>query len=320
MRVSSPARKRPAPLAVMFLFFFGAASAQTPGRAASSPLTVEVYRGQFASVNSFLVSNGTTMVLVDAQRKSVEAQKLSELIRSKHLRLTHILITHGHTDHFTGIALLHAQFPDARIVVATEAIKRDIKDYAVYMDQGGASGAEPALEPALRPRSGENPGGFDYEGIIQVLNRPTLTLEGGGVLELDSEHPPTEAMHMTTVYLSSLNALLLSDLGYNRVHLWLGDDIDTARMLAWKAELLRLKRVFSRRNPRIYPGHGEPTDMSVFDADVQYLDDFMRIAATAHSPSELAASMQRIYPDYREADFFLRYSSEAHAPGANAMN
>ncbi|MBS0580678.1 MAG: MBL fold metallo-hydrolase [Proteobacteria bacterium] len=256
------------------------------------------------------------MVLIDAQRKSREAQKLAELIRSKHQRLTHILITHGHTDHFTGIALLHSQFPQARIVVATEAIKRDIKEYAIYMDRGGATGAEPALEPALKPRSSENPEGFDYEGIIQVLGSDTLELDGGGLLELDSGHPPTEAMHMTTVYIRSLNALFLSDLGYNHVHLWLGDDIDTARMLAWKAELLRLKAVYAPQDPRIYPGHGDPTDASVFDADVRYLDDFMRIAAGAHAAAELITEMRTLYPDYREADFFLKYSAEAQVrPG-----
>ena len=57
------------------------------------------------------------------------------------------------------MALFHREFPDARIVVANQAIKRDIKAYAIYMDRGGATGAEPALDPALRPKSLENPDG-----------------------------------------------------------------------------------------------------------------------------------------------------------------
>lgn len=319
MRATRPVRRALVWERAMLLLL-GVTAALIPDDGNTASLSVEVYEGQFASVNSFLISNGKTMVLLDAQRKSGEAQKLADLIRSKHQRLTHILITHGHTDHFTGIALLHAQFPDARIVVATEAIKRDIKDYAIYMDRGGATGAEPALEPALRPRSSENPSGFDYEGLIQVLHNGTLVLDGGGLLALDSEHPPTEAPHMTTVYIPSLNALFLSDLGYNRVHLWLGDDIDTARMLAWKAELLRIKAVYGPRKPRIYPGHGDPTDASVLDADVRYLDDFMRIASAAHSEAELVTGMRSLYPDYREADFFLKYSAEAHIRSTDARN
>jgi hypothetical protein len=49
----------------------------------------------------------------------------------------------------------------------------------------------------------------------------------------------------------------------------------------------------------------------VFDADVRYLDDFMRIASGAHSEFELVTGMRSLYPDYREADFFLKYSAEA---------
>ena len=64
---------------------------------------------------------------MDVQRKSFEAQKLAEIIKAKHLPLTHMLISHGHTDHFTGMDWFHKEFPEATIVVANEAIKRDIK-------------------------------------------------------------------------------------------------------------------------------------------------------------------------------------------------
>jgi glyoxylase-like metal-dependent hydrolase (beta-lactamase superfamily II) len=156
-------------------------------------LQVEVYKGGFASVNSFIFSNGKSLVVLDVQRKPEEARKLAEIIKSRNLPLTHVLISHGHTDHFTGMAWFHAEFPQAKIVVANEAIKRDIKEYAVYMDRGGATGAEPALDLALRPRSAENPNGFDYEHTIHVLPDNRLTLDGGGTLELTSDYPPTEA-------------------------------------------------------------------------------------------------------------------------------
>lgn len=52
------------------------------------------------------------------------------LVKSKGLPLTYILISHGHTDHFTGMDLFHKEFPLAKIVVANEGIKRDIKSYA----------------------------------------------------------------------------------------------------------------------------------------------------------------------------------------------
>ncbi len=280
--------------------------------AGAADLEVDVYAGAFASVNSFVISNGESLVLIDAQRKTVEAQKLAALIRSKHLPLTHILISHGHTDHFTGMAYLHAEFPAAKIVVASEAIRKDIKAYAIYMDSGGQTGAEPALEPALRPKSAANPTGFDYEGTIGVLPEPRLTMDGGGVLEVASDYAPSEAPHMSTVYIPQLNALFLADFGYHRVHPWFGDDITRERIVAWRAELVRIKGLYAARNPRVYPGHGTPTDLRLIDEMGTYIDDFLQITASATSRDQATQALKVRYPEYGQADFFLKYSIENH--------
>lgn len=275
-------------------------------------LQVEVYKGEFATVNSFIFSNGKSLVVVDVQRKTYEAKKLATILKSKRLPLTHILISHGHTDHFTGMDWLHKEFPGARIVVASEDIKRDIKNYAIYMNSGGETGAEPALEPALRPKAAENPSGFDYDNLIQVLPNNTLTLEGGGTLELSTRYKPGEAPHMTTVYSKDLNALFLADFGYNKVHLWLGDDIDRQRIANWKDDLEIIKSQYAERNPTVYPGHGDPTDMKLFDVLIQYLDDFVRVTMDAKDRQDATAKIIALYPDYKQADFFLKYSVENH--------
>src|SRR5262249_13604161 len=150
-----------------------AAACATAAPAAPPKLTVEVYKGGFASVDSFIFSNGRSLAVMDGQRQASEASKLAGWVQAKHLPLRYLLISHGHTDHFTGMALFHAELPRARIVVANEAIKQDIKAYAIYMDQGGATGGEPALDPALRPRSARHPAGFDYEHNIEVLRGNT---------------------------------------------------------------------------------------------------------------------------------------------------
>jgi glyoxylase-like metal-dependent hydrolase (beta-lactamase superfamily II) len=85
-----------------------AVACATAASAATPKLQVEVYKGGFASVNSFIFSNGQSLLVMDVQRKASEARKLVDLIKAKHLPLTTILISHGHTDHFTGMALLHA--------------------------------------------------------------------------------------------------------------------------------------------------------------------------------------------------------------------
>ena len=187
--------------------------------------------------------------------------------------------------------------------MASEAIKQDIKSYAIYMDSGGQTGAEPALEPALRPRTADNPGGFDYEGLIHVLPGNTLTLAGGGTLEITADYQATEAPHMATVYNKALNALFLADFGYNKVHLWMGDDISRERIAAWRAELVRIRSEYAARNPKVYPGHGAPTDLTLMDDMIRYIDDFTRVTSQANSREEAMAQMTALYPDYGQARF-----------------
>ncbi len=282
------------------------------GESDSTPLTVTMFRGNFATVNSFVVSNGKSLTVIDVQRKPREAKKLIEQIRDMGLPLEQIFITHGHTDHFTGMRVFQEAFPDAKIVVANEAIKRDIKAYALYMDSGGETGAEPALDPGLKPRSEINPAGFDYENSIEVLSSKQLQMRGGGTLELTTDYLPMEADNIATVYSSALNALFLSDFGYNRVHLWLGDDISREDIANWRIELLRIKAEYAGRNPVIYPGHGEVTDMGLFDDMVRYIDDFLRVTKSASSREQAMSEMKALYPDYGEANFFLKYSVLNH--------
>ncbi len=276
-------------------------------------LSVEMFKGDFATVNSFIFSNGKSLTIVDVQRKTYEAEKLVEVIKAKNLPVTQILITHGHTDHFTGMPLMRKEFPDARIVVANEAIRKEIKAYAIYMDGFGATAAEPPLEAPLKPKSAENPDGFDYESYIQILpNESKLEMDGGGILELTTDYLPSEAETMTTLYSPELNALFLSDLGYNKVHHWQGDDITYQHIANWRTELLRIKAEYADRNPTVYPGHGDVTDMSVFDGMVQYIDDYVRITQSATSREQAQAEMEALYPEWGEADFFLKYSIENH--------
>ncbi len=62
----------------------------------------------------------------------------------------------------------------------------------------------------------------------------------------------------------------------------------------------------------MYPGHGAPADMGLFDTTVRYIDDYTRIVRSATSQGEAMRRMTEAYPGYREADFFLKYSVMNH--------
>ena len=295
---------------------FVALVAGMPARADKAPpaLSVTVYKGGFATVNSFVISDGHSLTVIDVQRKGYEAQRLAGLVRAMGLPLRQVFITHGHTDHFTGMHVFRDQFPSVPILVADEEIRRDVKEYAIYMDQGGATDAETPLERPLRPKSTTWPDGFDYEHTISLLAHPTLDFQSGDHCTVTTRYPATEAPHMSTLYCPSINALFLADLGYNKVHPWMGDDITLERVRAWRQELIRIRALYGARHPKIYPGHGDPGTIRLVDDQIRYFDNYLRIVTTAHSRADAARQIKALYPDYKEADFFLKYSLINHIP------
>jgi glyoxylase-like metal-dependent hydrolase (beta-lactamase superfamily II) len=269
---------------------------------------VEVFKGDVASVNSYIFSNGKSLIVMDAQGATSEAKKLAEVIKLKNLPLTHILISHGHSDHYIGMDWLHKEFPEAKIVVATADIKKDIKGDSSWMESEGWFDEE----PNLKPKSAINPNGFDYDSNIHILTSNKLSLSGGGTLELKANYKPSESEHPTTVYSKDLNALFISDFGYNDVHLWMGTGVTAQHIANWKSELEVFKSQYAKLNPQVFPGHGNPADIKLFDVIIQYIDDFNRITSVAKSKEEAMKKMITLYPDYKEADFLLKYSVDNH--------
>ncbi|WP_051563824.1 MBL fold metallo-hydrolase [Enterovibrio calviensis] len=275
---------------------------------AATPVDVDIFNGETATVNSYLFSNGESLVVMDLQRSTDEAKKLSEVIKAKKLPLTHLLISHGHPDHYIGMDWLLKEFPDAKVVVANEDIKKDIIGFSTWMESVGWLDAE----PALKPKSDKNPNGFDYENNISVLSGETLSLVGGGELALTTQYLPMEAEHITTVYVEDINGLFTSDFGYNKVHLWMGQGVTNAHVNNWKTQLAELKERYTELNPTVYPGHGAPSDIGLFSAMITYIDDFQKITATAASKEEAMAEMEKRYPEYKEAGFLLKNSVDFH--------
>jgi len=275
---------------------------------ASSAVTVDIFEGETATVNSYIFSNGKSLVVMDVQRSTAEAKKLAEVIKDKGLPLSHILISHGHPDHYTGMSWLSKAFPKATIVVANEEIKKDILGFSTWMESVGWLDAE----PLLKPKSEKNPNGFDYLKNIHVLPTNKLTMNGGGELKLNTHYSPAESEHLTTVFVDDLNGLFSSDLTYNKVHLWMGQGVTKQHVANWRAQLKESKSEYSKRNPRVYPGHGKPADITLFDTLVEYIDDFNHITSTAKSKEQAMKKMEALYPEYKEAGFLLKYSVDNH--------
>lgn len=271
-------------------------------------IRLDVYHGKEASVNAHIFSDDQSITLVDCLRNSEEANHLADRIKSQKKPLTHILITHGHPDHFLGMNVLKQQFPEARIVVTTPEIKNDIINFAGWMETVGWLEAE----PAMKPKTATNKNGFDYETHIEVLKDNTLVLAEGAVLELNGHYHPSECEHLTTIYSKDLNAFFPNDFCYNGVHPWLA--VDQNNIGYWKTQLKEFKKQWEAQNPKIYPGHGEPGDVSMFDKMLNYIENFEAIIKISKTRTEAMDRMKKLYPNYQQVDFLLFHSVNAFIP------
>lgn len=271
-------------------------------------LHLDVFKGETAHVNTYLFSNGKSIVALDVQRSSEEARKLTKKIKSKGLPLTHIFVSHGHPDHYTGMDVLKKEFPNAEIIVATDKIKSDISGFSTWMESVGWLDAE----PNLKPKTEKNPNGFDYDGQILALNTSSFTLDGGGTLEINTDFPPAEANHLTTLYSKELNALFTADWCYNGVHLWFGQGVDPEHVKNWRKQLVKFKEKYGNSDITIYPGHGDKTNAKIFDTLIKYIDDFNTTIAASKTEEEAMNKMKALYPTYKEADFLLLNSVKYH--------
>ena len=271
-------------------------------------LTVDVFKGKEASVNSYVFSNGKSVVVMDVLRNTEEAKALAEFIRSKSLPLTHILITHGHPDHYIGMDALKKAFPQAQIVVSNQETKQDIIGFSTWMESIGWLDGE----PNLKPKTDNNPDGFDYENRINVLESNIFTLDGGGTLEIRNDYKGAEAEHLTTVFSKELNALFTSDFCYTGVHLWLGQGVDASHIANWKAQLNSFKQQHTDTQLTVYPGHGNSSDIALFDTVLNYIEDFEQTIESSKTKQEAMNKMKTLYPAWEQSDFLLQHSVDYH--------
>src|ERR1700755_1875162 len=74
-------------------------------------------------VTSTLIFGARDAVLVDALMTGREATVLADWVVLHDRRLTTIYITHGHADHWLGLSVLLARFPQARAVASAGTVR-----------------------------------------------------------------------------------------------------------------------------------------------------------------------------------------------------
>jgi glyoxylase-like metal-dependent hydrolase (beta-lactamase superfamily II) len=100
-------------------------------------IDIQRYAGTQANVNSYLLSDTDSVIVVDLLRNSPEAERLADHVQASGKKLETIFITHGHPDHYLGLGVVHRRFPHVPVKVASREIRDDIIGFSKRMESVG---------------------------------------------------------------------------------------------------------------------------------------------------------------------------------------
>ena len=231
--------------------------------------------------SSTLISGERDAVLVDTFLTAGQSETLLTWVVATGKNLTTIYITHGHGDHFFGLAPLLERFPRARALATPEVVK-------AMRDQ-----LSPAwLEGFWRKRV---PGQIlDRLVVAEPLDSGEFELEGHKLIAVSTGR--TDTAYSTSLHIPSLALIVAGDVVYNGIHPYLAET-DSQSRLEWIAALDRLEALNARA---VVAGHKVPEnddDPRNIERTRQYLRDFNRLDAMTRTAVELYDAMLTLYPD-----------------------
>ena len=231
--------------------------------------------------SSSLIAGAQEAVLVDTLITFDQVDALADWAQSRGRRIAAILITHGHSDHWIGLARLLERFPAAHGLATAKVLGRARFE---------------ATDEGLRKYwhtcfPGEIP---DRPVLPGLLEGGTFDLDGHELQVIDVGQGDTE--HSSIVYAPSIGSVVAGDVVYNRVHMMTAET-DAASREAWVASLDAIAAL----NPAtVVSGHkraGAPDSPETIGQSQQYLRDFSRIVAEQETVEGIVAAMLELHPD-----------------------
>jgi len=228
-----------------------------------------------------LISGERDAVLVDTFLTVEQSDALVEWVASSGKNLTTIYITHGHGDHFFGLAALLDRFPAARAIATSGVVK-------VMRQQASPDFVASFWNPRY---PGQIP---ERLAIADELKGDLIHLEGHELVVLEVGHTDTD--NTTFLHVPSAGLVVAGDVAYNDDHLYLVESNPQTRR-EWIAALDRIEALQPRA---VIAGHKKPErddSPRIIEETRQYIRDFDRLAQTAASARELYDQMLQLYPD-----------------------
>ena len=248
----------------------------------AAPLKLDVFNPGEAAifpVASVIVSGASDAVLIDAQFSRGEALKLVERIRATGKHLTTVYVSHSDPDFYFGLDVIHAAFPDAKIVATPQTIAGIEKKKDAKVAFWGPILKDNAPQSIIVP---------------QPLKGDTITLEGQA-LKIEGLKGATP--ERSYVWIPSIKTVAGGVVVFSGLHVWTADTQTAESRQQW---LSTLKGIEALKPVTVVPGHFAPgapltPDSIAFTRD--YLVKFESETAKAANSGALIARMKELYPN-----------------------
>jgi glyoxylase-like metal-dependent hydrolase (beta-lactamase superfamily II) len=233
----------------------------------------------WAPSSSTLISGPTEGILIDALLTFDNADQIAAWAKRFGKKITRVYITHGHSDHWLGLARLLDHLPDARGYAAPEVAARA------------------AWEAEFNKRSkywtSRFPGELPETPVVpEVLNNDEILVDGQVVHLI---HVGQGDIGGSTIFhVPSADAVVCGDVVYNNVHMMMYE-ADEAKREAWIASI---DTVAALNAKTVVAGHksvGAADGPENLVASQRYLRDFTTVAKKGGTVEDLAHGMLELH-------------------------
>lgn len=247
--------------------------------------------------NSVILQGEHETMLVDAQLTKSGAEKVLNRIRKSGKELTLIYITHSHADHFLGLEVFKAAYPNVKIIAVPEVVKGIRAVYQQKLDKWhsilGKDGASQMVDVS------------EYDQNVIHFDNVAIEI---------IRHVTADTADSTMLWIPSRKTLVSSDVTFIDMHVYT-PETDLAARKSWLSTLQRIRKL---QPAMVIPGHnkvGVPLDATTaVDFTEKYLTIFDEELSQSGNPEELIARMKLKFPS---AGLLLSIERGAAASFAN---
>jgi len=262
----------------------------------ASPLSIDVYvspmrpynfpdqlgegeAATWAPSSSTLISGATEGILIDALLTFSNADEIAGWAKGFGKKITGVYITHGHSDHWLGLARLLEYFPGARGYAAPEVV--------------GRAAWEAEFNKTTKYWTSRFPGELPETPVLpEALGTDEILVDGRVVNVIHVGQG--DVAGSTAFHVPSAEAVVAGDVVYNNVHMMMYE-ADEAKREAWIGSIDAIAAL----NPKIVvAGHksvGGADHPENLAASQRYLRDFTTVANRGGSVEELVHGMLDVH-------------------------